>query len=210
MGPPPFGDGKGRPGSGRRRHSSRFNGATAFRRWKGAPGRVSAALAAGRFNGATAFRRWKVDGLVSGAIEEFLLQWGHRLSAMESSTLPGGYLQLRHASMGPPPFGDGKSSPAWWPAPSQSGFNGATAFRRWKDHDRHDAGHQLAAASMGPPPFGDGKGRTADVVTDSQGLQWGHRLSAMESITVAHVLSLSVEASMGPPPFGDGKRLTDS
>ena len=54
----------------------------------------------------------------------------------------------------------------------------------------------LRRASMGPPPFGDGNqlknakaARTAEMETDESGgaewtcavLQWGHRLSAMET-----------------------------
>ena len=60
------------------------------------------------------------------------LQWGHRLSAMETGRgrllLPG----LGPASMGPPPFGDGNRSPSRSTPSSQRSFNGATAFRRWK------------------------------------------------------------------------------
>ena len=59
--------------------------------------------------------------------------------------------------MGPPPFGDGK---LWAYLQALEG---------------------KSPASMGPPPFGDGKiakalGKGKDTV-----LQWGHRLSAMES-----------------------------
>ena len=96
------------------------------------------------------------------------LQWGHRLSAMETSVLhtpfsrrPSlGYCfngatafrrwkpaQVRLASMGPPPFGDGNA-----PLNMIRRFNGATAFRRWKPLSFWP----FTSASMGPPPFGDG------------------------------------------------------
>ena len=59
------------------------------------------------FNGATAFRRWKQSLASSPTIGGFQLQWGHRLSAVEtlSSKLPPVHHQ--GASMGPPPFGGG-------------------------------------------------------------------------------------------------------
>ena len=86
------------------------------------------------------------------------LQWGHRLSAVE--TIPRGQrrqaLHLR-ASMGPPPFGSGNdSSGSAAPSSTPTGFNGATAFRQWKRRPPcvlHRPGNE---ASMGPPPFGSG------------------------------------------------------
>ena len=36
---------------------------------------------------------------------------------------------------------------------------------------------------MGPPPFGDGKSSKALMSSLMSVLQWGHRLSAMESAT---------------------------
>ena len=133
------------------------------------------------------------------------LQWGHRLSAMESGLRGPALPSILIASMGPPPFGDGKLAPALPPAAPAPRFNGATAFRRWKVavyvHIHRNVrelqwGHRLSAmerppisptgrdrirASMGPPPFGDGKmhhvGRAA---LERHRLQWGHRLSAME------------------------------
>ena len=85
------------------------------------------------------------------------LQWGHRLSAMETSTFKIVVGCVVIASMGPPPFGDGNTLLRWtkiwerttlqwghrlsametWLAEPRldlgdEGFNGATAFRRWK------------------------------------------------------------------------------
>ena len=64
MGPPPFSDGNPR-GPSR----------------AGSPGRS--------FNGATAFQRWKRDIVYVTDIDTYILQWGHRLSAMETQ-LAGG------------------------------------------------------------------------------------------------------------------------
>ena len=133
MGPPPFGDGNGAPpeiNSGAkvflqwshrlsametepRRKSipvqkSSFNGATAFRRWKPGPPPAGSGTTPAPFNGATAFRRWKLPSAVVEFPNVIHLQWGHRLSAMET-----------------PP--SATVSPAGWTT-----FNGATAFRRWK------------------------------------------------------------------------------
>ena len=61
------------------------------------------------FNGATAFRRWKLPKKGPRPETRHLaLQWGHRLSAME--TFPA------------------QTAVRQW----SSSFNGATAFRRWK------------------------------------------------------------------------------
>ena len=182
MGPPPFGDGKftgftrspfitdcfnGATAFRRwkavlprcaKPSRSCFNGATAFRRWKVCRGTAPSCPRQG-FNGATAFRRWKAPGRTRRLRGVLSLQWGHRLSAMESAvrTVQPATLPLIHASMGPPPFGDGKIAVVVFHAVS-------------------------AIASMGPPPFGDGKIMLAKCA-ESLGirLQWGHRLSAMES-----------------------------
>ena len=214
MGPPPFGDGKGRWPPSPTSSASRFNGATAFRRWKartraqrghrhhlhrasmGPPpfgdgkGRwpPSPTSSASRFNGATAFRRWKARTRA---------QRGHRH-------------HLHRASMGPPPFGDGKGR--WPPSPTSSAsrFNGATAFRRWKARTRAQRGHRhhLHRASMGPPPFGDGKGRWPPSPTSSasrfNGATAFRRWKARTRAQRGHRHHLH-RASMGPPPFGDGK-----
>ena len=108
-------------------------------------------------------------------------------------------------SMGPPPFGDG-NAPAILPSRSfRYAFNGATAFRRWK-HQRPQRYRRQGVPSMGPPPFGDGNTlavvRSPAAIAPSMGpppfgdgnridasmaptpwgfLQWGHRLSAMET-----------------------------
>ena len=64
-----------------------------------------------------------------------MLQWGHRLSAMETPKYsPQEFVADLFASMGPPPFGDGNL------------LNVQLAVAS-------------TLASMGPPPFGDGNSR---------------------------------------------------
>ena len=133
-----------------------------------------------------------------------VLQWGHRLSAMETSL---------------PSSSPRRLSPC---------FNGATAFRRWKrftprisvrQHLSLQWGHRLSALETV---------RVVGVIGGSTQLQWGHRLSAMETLfeqdtwlnqwmlqwghrlsametKLAYILGLGrFDASVGPPPFGDG------
>ena len=117
-----------------------------------------------------------------------MLQWSHRLSAMETLLAPGGAAPLAPlASMEPPPFGDGNTAgPRRSRAPCSTRFNGATAFRRWKLDYVQQSEPILSAplaplASMEPPPFGDGNVVNDTVEDRSLGLQWSHRLSAMET-----------------------------
>ena len=109
-----------------------------------------------------------------------MLQWGHRLSAMDTGTRLSGHPDRNGASMGPPPFGDGNFGCAPQPVPH-------------------------SCASMGPPPFGDGN---IALATTSRSpcrlLQWGHRLSAMETVPEPSLRQRQGLASMGPSPFGDG------
>ena len=161
------------------------------------------------FNGATAFRRWKQHhGRSLRDVPK--LQWGHRLSAMETNrpTILE-EAQLAEASMGPPPFGDGNAALASRTCCRDSCFNGATAFRRWKRPERRfkhmggyvlQWGHRLSAMETRSPrsgPHGDTgsfNGATAFRRWKREGwgirsyaireLQWGHRLSAMETIRI--------------------------
>ena len=116
------------------------------------------------------------------------LQWGHRLSAMETGRLSPSSLQAQgqsaswNPSMGPPPFGDGNDC--------------SPQCRR-----------RCPRPSMGPPPFGDGNfdGSHMTFPGTLRSLQWGHRLSAMETCPLAPGKTQCPPwPSMGPPPFGDG------
>ena len=165
------------------------------------------------FNGATAFRRWKRarEGPPpfeeTAQSEESALQWGHRLSAMETAPTLDVDVAVTQ------PFNGATAFRRWKLFQRKPGqrvtlvpFNGATAFRRWKLEMEDlwleqtsmgpppfgDGNHGEAVASdpsMGPPPFGDGNsGRslfppcTLQWAPRTSNLQWGHRLSAMETI----------------------------
>ena len=109
-----------------------FNGATAFQRWKPDDRQRNKSVDSEPFNGATAFQRWKPQASRWGDLFRWCLQWGHRLSAMETCGTP-------LAVAGP-----------------HQPFNGATAFQRWKHHQRHPQRGPALDPSMGPPPFSDG------------------------------------------------------
>ena len=107
------------------------------------------------------------------------LQWGHRLSVVETRGPGQSARQRAEASMGPPPFGSGNTLTP----PSGDEYLDASmgpppfgSGNRLVDH-RHTL---LALASMGPPPFGSGN----------------QALGVLEHV--------QVRASMGPPPFGSG------
>ena len=132
-----------------------FNGATAFRQWKHFYG-TSRACAMSCFNGATTFRQWKRVQRIQQGIADYVLQWGHRLSAVETGPLHLG------CSVWPSSFNGATAFRQWKPwcstpcrAPSPS-FNGATAFRQLNPPQGQLAGIIALLASMGPPPFGSG------------------------------------------------------
>ena len=157
MGPPPFGDGKlGCPLLTKRRFK-RFNGATAFRRWKGVGGQRVVCPDHRASMGPPPFGDGKKD---------------NRLRVPPGKT----------ASMGPPPFGDGKSERSHPRRPGWPRFNGATAFRRWKAPTGAPRRHAWPALQWGHRLSAMGSGE--NLPCDRCGLmtlQWGHRLSAMES-----------------------------
>ncbi len=256
-----------------RRTLTRFNGATVFRRWK-RPQRPICELKGGSFNGATVFRRWKPGGFVNSSSGNLSLQWGHRLSAVETVTMqetlhgPIDWLQWGHrlsavetlryffssiecnaASMGPPSFGGGnpvcwrllyrgdscfngatvfrrwKHIGCWCSTNGLVGFNGATVFRRWKRAPATYIPQQQFCASMGPPSFGGGNHTSAVSVTtfptasmgppsfgggnfpvlhhrrSSSSLQWGHRLSAVETGLSLSFIRLEVSRFNGATVF---------
>ena len=115
----------------------------------------------------------------------YMLQWGHRLSAMETIFPAASALAPPEgASMGPPPFGDG---------------NGAGL----------DPKHPANIASMGPPPFGDGN-RTEgvdDPIPTGYASMGPPSFGDGNGAVVVVLLDLDDAASMGPPPFGDGNAL---
>ena len=134
------------------------------------------------FNGAIAFQRWKHAGITMMIDKTRDLQWGHRLSAMET-----GY--------------GGHGLGCWW-----SSFNGAIAFQRWKRPDHRD-NHGSDRPSMGPSPFSDGNNprfrpswlypSPFNGATAFQ--RWKLQTSSLGDWA-------SIGPSMGPPPFSDGNR----
>ena len=128
-----------------------------------------------------------------GASASAHLQWGHRLSAMETPTPTDGSRRHLVASMGPTAFRRWKRSTGRVQrTTSAARFNGATAFRRWK-------------RPVTRCPFAVHLRTTFAVYLLP--LQWGHRLSAMETSSPAlPVCCLVAAPSIGSPPFGDGNR----
>ena len=116
---------------------------------------MGAACALSPFNGATAFRRW------------------FSIERLHSTRRPTSLICFRPAV---------ETNCALGAACALSPFNGATAFRRWKPFPLSPVFRSLILASMGPPPFGDGNHFLISVsLATGFGLQWGHRLSAMET-----------------------------
>ena len=166
-----------------------FNGATAFRQWKRHPRSLWSSVRATRFNGATAFRQWKPSNVAVMRLRPCsVLQWGHHLSAVETSAAyPAGHRRLR-ASMGPPPFGSGNRA---YVASTRARDTGL----QW--------GHRLSAVET-PSPI-------PVVLCSCHSLQWGHRLSAVETFKRRRDAPAPLlGASMGPPPFGSGNECSVS
>ena len=90
-------------------------------------------------------------------------------------------------------------------------FNGATAFRWWKQALSQRQPRPPVPASMGPPPFvGGNRQVTPEGVVHVRLLQWGHRLSLVETSKASRCWGSPRAASMGPPPFvgGNPSRLS--
>ena len=142
-----------------------------------------------------------------------LLQWGHRLSAMESVRNSTSAVVLARASMGPPPFGDGKSTRLQERAEVQKLQWGHRLSAMESHGDLEVAGGSTSWASMGPPPFGDGKSqpgadRTQAATSTSRRFNGATAFRRWKATLGRRAIpALAVTASMGPPPFGDGKRL---
>ena len=138
------------------------------------------------FNGATAFQRWKPSIADRPAPPVTPLQWGHRLSAMETSAIhPPGVLHVFHLQWGHRLSAMETRGGADRRPCEQHPFNGATAFQRWK---RWESSPTMRAGSS---------------------LQWGHRLSAMETALADLPDIRPARPSMGPPPFSDGNPLRE-
>ena len=155
MGPPPFGDGNAKLCGCSARRNPSFNGATAFRRWKLETTEITR-IRILRLQWGHRLSAMETFQTVADLDKQARLQWGHRLSAMETSTFKIVVGCVVIASMGPPPFGDGNYHHMASSMSVMTCFNGATAFRRWKHLIALDENLGTHHASMGPPPFGDG------------------------------------------------------
>ena len=178
MGPPPFSDGNSRPP------------------WRPPRGRTN-------LQWGHRLSAMETEALAMEWLMEYDLQWGHghRLSAMETrpalfhrappdgpsmgpppfsdGNADAGVQGVEHVlpSMGPPPFSDGNTGWIAHPTPPTRSFNGATAFQRWKlSQLRFDR-------------------------ISSRDLQWGHRLSAMETSTSAPTAGFRLGAFNGATAF---------
>ena len=212
-------------------HTRRFNGAATFRSRKVRLARRTR-RATRSFNGAATFRSRKalhcheiqVAGLVgfNGAATFRSRKAAHCTSNGRSS---------RAASMGPRPFGRGRSSGAASGRPPPQRFNGAATFRSRKGRRPHQRADRAPPASMGPRPFGRGRseiseltgtieallqwgrdlsvaegGLSATSLSIGSRLQWGRDLSVAEGETPDGAYRAGQNASMGPRPFGRGRR----
>ena len=208
MGPSPFSDGRLPTGPIDSIPYIAFNGAIAFQRWKVAVSRGCPSWGVTPSMGPSPFsdgRKWHRFSFNSS---HDILQWGHRLSAMEGCTAAKCGFQVWCALQ----WGHRLSAMEGTPRPkchiSPVPFNGAIAFQRWKDN-RTIRLSRGQAPSMGPSPFSDGRGGTVEEEGRYSGesfngaiafqrwkditpafsskdmwyLQWGHRLSAMEGST---------------------------
>ena len=184
MGPPPFGGGNPASWWSGIAATSGFNGATSFRRWK--PGYHC------EVNQGPDPLQW---GHLLSAVETSdhqpltvsnmaLLQWGHLLSAVETGCTPCPGRSRRACFNGATSFRRWKPRKQPWAKVPGCCFNGATSFRRWKPRSLT---HVPCNTSM---------------------LQWGHLLSAVETLAGCLKPVRNGRASMGPPPFGGGNRLS--
>ena len=142
--------------------------------WRGAHWRENMS-----FNGAATFRSRKGATSMSLFVARNLLQWGRDLSVAEGIILILAEPPADDASMGPRPFGRGRSSSILRSFALFVCFNGAATFRSRKGLGQGwvlDRG----IASMGPRPFGRGRYiyHAFDKIEDP--LQWGRDLSVAE------------------------------
>ena len=118
-----------------------------------------------------------------------MLQWGHRLSAMETSVW-GHRLSAMETGVGP------IAIVLQW----------GHRLSAMETHTRRASMGPPPFASMGPPPFGDGNQPVPNrrrVCTCFNGATAFRRWKPWNS-AILTARNLTDSASMGPPPFGDG------
>ena len=105
-GPTPFSVGYTTLGTTNASSTTCFNGANAFQRWIRPRGVVLLPLHS-RFNGDNAFQRWILPAEMLAASDPYKLQWGQRLSALDTAYHGIRAYRCAVASMGPTPFSVG-------------------------------------------------------------------------------------------------------
>ena len=111
------------------------------------------------FNGATAFRRWNLWVPVLAWVVSSVLQWSHRLSALETPVKMPLLVMV-------------------------SGLQWSHRLSALETLSRFLNPNHPSPPSMEPPPFGAGNARLTITTTFSvPALQWSHRLSALETWT---------------------------
>ena len=136
------------------------------------------------------------------------------------------WIRVLPASMGPPPFGSGNERYQTDPIYASQASMGPLPFG--SGNRRNRGGHRhVYRASMGPLPFGSGNAGTPLQAQSSITLQWGHCLSAVETLELPFRRNQALRfngatdfrqwkrwnspsgaikhyASMGPLTFGSG------
>ncbi len=203
-----------------------FNGATTSRSWNPSAGwtsrghraasmgprprgrgiRLAGAVVAVDQHGASMGPRPRGRGIQVWDIMDwtvFMLQWGHDLAVVESSSCTARRRAGASASMGPRPRGRGirgavgavttKRPASMGPRPRGRGIAaGATARRR-----RPRFNGATTSRSWNPP--------LSSMFTPGMGmLQWGHDLAVVESRSPRGTRRGRAGASMGPRPRGRG------
>ena len=161
------------------------------------------------------------------------LQWGQRLSALDTVHNPLRMRSISFASMGPTPFSVGyrhvgrdRSSPerndhaSMGPTPFSVGYstappappvrrkrlNGANAFQRWIPTFLIPAFAGMTFASMGPTPFSVGYIKTYSLdPRNFYAPQWGQRLSALDTCS-----RRQTRARRQPPQWGQRLSALDT
>ena len=102
------------------------------------------------------FSRGNYDPYSVESVLEWVLQWGHGLSAVEMSTSGVPVNQSFELQWGHGLSAVEISTPSAPSNISAGSFNGATAFQPWKFVRRRCRSLEYPAASMGPRPFSRG------------------------------------------------------
>ena len=158
-----------------------FNGATTFQPWKPPGLRSVPRQCGGASMGPRPFSR---GNIASPALVSTIswLQWGHDLSAVE--TCYQVVLKSRLKS-----------------------FNGATTFQPWKREQRAQIERYIPAGFNGATTFQPWKRHLAcSPLSFTAVLQWGHDLSAVETLYPVDQVLWVLLASMGPRPFSRGNQ----